>query len=191
MDEQEFMSLAGQGVGARTAKVEIGDLERMVSESPSAEQVCLKLARIFSVHRNEIALLRIEKGSLRFIFPVELRAAGLLPLTGTAVAARSATTHTPFLSNSFTRVRHASLFEAVRLSSEDEDSNSDQMPIQKIISAPITTRDGVVLGVVQVSHKGLDAQLTGPDFTAEDMKMLTQVAGILQRMPFMQPGAEI
>ena len=95
----------------------------MLAESPSSENVCQKLARILFVRRSEVALLRLEKGSLRFIFPVELRSAGVLPLMGSAVAARTAATRTPLLSNSFMRVKHASLFEAVRLSGEEEDKS--------------------------------------------------------------------
>ena len=61
----------------------------------------------------------------------------MLPLNGSAVAARTAATRIPLLSNSFMRVRHASLFEAVRLSKEEDDRSQDQMPIQKIISVPM------------------------------------------------------
>ena len=82
---------------------------------PSSDRVCLKLAQILHVRRNEVALLRLDKGSLRFIFPPELRSAGVIPLTGTAVAARTAATRTPLLSNTFMRVKHVSLFEAVKL----------------------------------------------------------------------------
>jgi len=170
----------------------MGELEAMISESPTSEKVCLKLARILSVHRSEIALFRLEKGSLRFIFPVELRSAGVLPLSGTAVAARTAATHTPLLSNSFMRVRHASLFEAVRLSGNgEEDRNMEQMPIQKIMSVPVASPDKTVRGVIQVSRKGLDAKGAGADFTGEDLKKLEKAAEILARMPFMQEGAEL
>ena len=84
------MSFNGsQAVGTKAAKG-FGELESMLSESASSEQVCLKLAKILQVRRSEIALLRLEKGSLRFIFPAELRSAGVLPLSGSAVAARTA-----------------------------------------------------------------------------------------------------
>ena len=177
--------------GTKTAKTEMGELEAMISASPKSDTVCLKLARILSVHRSEIALLRLEKGSLRFIFPVELRSAGVLPLTGSAVAARTAATRTPLLSNTFMRVRHASLFEAVKLSKGEDEQGMDQMPIQKIMSVPVAVSKGSVLGVVQVSRKGLDQKLAGADFTSEDLKKLEQASEILARMPFMQEGAEL
>jgi hypothetical protein len=166
------------------------DLERMLPESPSAERVCRKVAQILGVHRNEVALLRLEDNSLRFVFPPELRAAGALPLSGSAVAARTAASRTPLLSNSFARVRHVRLFESVRLAGV-EDENSQQMPIQKIMSAPVASSEGNVLGVVQVSRKGPDASLAGADFTGDDLKQLEHVAEILARMSFMQEGAEI
>jgi GAF domain-containing protein len=176
---------------AKAPKAEIADLERMVSDSPSCEVACAKLAQILHVRRGEIALMRLDKGSLRFIYPVELRSAGVLPLSGSAVAARTASTRTPLLSNNFMRVKHVSLFEAVKLSgSSEEDRSMEQMPIQKIMSVPVIA-DGNVFGVVQVSRKGLDASLSGPDFLAEDLKQLEKAADILARMPFMKEGAEL
>src|SRR5208283_2361757 len=148
------------------------DLEKMVSESPSSDRVCLKLAQILHVRRNEVALLRLEKGSLRFIFPPELRSAGVLPLSGTAVAARTAATRTPLLSNTFMRVKHVNLFESVKLGAQEEDRSQDQMPIQKIMSVPVAVSGGQVMGVVQVSRKGLDGSGAGADFTSEDLKQL-------------------
>src|ERR1019366_203792 len=176
---------------AKAAKASVSELERMLSESPSSDRACLKLAQILRVRRSEVALLRLEKGSLRFIFPPELRSAGVLPLTGSAVAARTAATRTPLLSNTFMRVRHVSLFEAVKLGAEEEDRSQEQMPIQKIMSVPVVQSGGPVMGVVQVSRKGLDASLAGAEFTGEDLKQLEKAAGILARMPFMQEGAEV
>jgi len=176
--------------GAAKAKHDLSELERMISESPSSERACLKLAQVLHVRRSEVALMRLDKGSLRFIFPVELRSAGVLPLSGSAVAARTAATRTPLLSNAFMRVKHVSLFEAVKLSAEEEDKSMEQMPIQKIMSVPVAPVGGNVMGVVQISRKGLDASLAGADFTGDDLKQLEKAADILARMPFMQEGAE-
>jgi hypothetical protein len=185
-------STGNQGTAAKAAKATINDLETMISESPSSDRACLKLAQILRVRRSEVALLRLEKGSLRFVFPPELRSAGVLPLSGSAVAARTASTRTPLLSNTFMRVKHVSLFEAVKLGAgaEEEDRSQEQMPIQKIMSVPVVN-SGNVMGVVQISRKGLDASLAGADFTNDDLKQLEKAADILARMPFMQEGAEI
>jgi hypothetical protein len=184
-------STSTQSSAVKAAKVSVTELESMLSESPSPDRVCLKVAQMLRVRRSEVALLRLDKGSLRFIFPPELRSAGVLPLTGTAVAARTAATRTPLLSNTFMRVRHVSLFEGVKLGAEEEDRSLDQMPIQKIMSVAVAPSGGTVMGVVQVSRKGLDASLAGADFTGEDLKLLEQAAAVLARMPFMQEGAEI
>jgi hypothetical protein len=186
------MSLTGnQAFGAKTAKATLSDLEGMLPASPSPDRVCMKLAQILRGRRNEVALLRLEKGSLRFIFPPELRSAGVLPLGGSAVAARTAATRTALMSNTFMRVKHASLFEAVKLGAEEEDRSLDQMPIQKIMSVPVVHSGGQVMGVVQISRKGLDASVSGADFSGDELKQLEQAAEIVSRMPFMREGAEI
>jgi hypothetical protein len=172
------------------AKATLSDLEGMLSDSPSAERVCVKLAQILGVRRNEVALLKLEKGNLRFIFPPELRSAGVLPLSGSAVAARTAATRSPLLSNSFMQVKHVSLFEAVKLGAEADEDGQGQMPIQKIMSVPVAQPGGNVMGVVQISRKGLDASASGADFTNADLTQLEQAAEILSRMPFMQEGSD-
>jgi GAF domain-containing protein len=187
------MSSRHHGAGTQPAKEHthgVHELETMITESPSIELVCVKLARILRVQRNEVALLRVEKGSLRFIFPVELRGAGVIPMTGSAVAARTAASRTSLLSNSFARVKHVSLFESVKLGVPGE-GVAEQPPIQKIMSVPVTQADGKVVGVVQVSRKGPDSSLAGTDFTGDDLKLLEQASSILARMSFMEDGAPL
>jgi len=116
--------MASPGIGsagAQFSKALIAELERIGSESLGPEPLCLKLAKILKVNRNEVALLRVEKNSLRFIFPSELREAGFLPLSGSAVAARTASTRSPLLSNNFARVKRVSLFESGKLGGSDVD----------------------------------------------------------------------
>src|SRR6202140_1611074 len=143
------MSSGNQGSAAKAAKAVkagVSELESMLSESPSSDRVCLKLAQILRVRRSEVALLRLEKGSLRFVFPPELRSAGVLPLSGSAVGAGPASARTPLLSNAFMRVKHVSLFEAVKLGAgaDEEARSQEQMPIQKIMSVPVGSTDKVV-----------------------------------------------
>jgi GAF domain-containing protein len=185
-------STGNQGSAVKASKASLSDLENMLSDAPSSDRACLKLAQILHVRRSEVALLRLEKGSLRFVFPPELRSAGVLPLSGSAVAARTASTRTPLLSNAFMRVKHVSLFEAVKLgvATEEEERGQEQMPIQKIMSVPVID-SGNVVGVIQISRKGLDASISGADFTGDDLKQLEKAAEILARMPFMQEGAEV
>lgn len=192
VDWDQTMSFGGkQGAGARPAKNAgdgIAELAKLVSESPTAESACEKIATILRVERTEVALLRIEKGTLHFVYPAELRAAGVIPMSSSAVAARTASTRTSFLSNSFAKVKHASLFECVKLGAPGEQV-SEQPPIQKIMSVPITGADGQIVGVVQVSRKGLDPSLSGKDFSNEELKQLEQIATILSRMSLIDGGS--
>src|SRR5437763_420256 len=52
----------------------------------SAMDLCMVLAKIFQVQYNEVALLRLEGGLLRFVFPEHLRTTGAIPLSSKAVA---------------------------------------------------------------------------------------------------------
>ena len=63
------------------------------------------------------------------------------------------------------------------------------MPIQKIMSVPVTHAEGKVVGAIQISRKGPDSSLAGTDFTTDDLKLLEKAAIILARMPFMQDDA--
>jgi hypothetical protein len=182
------------GAGSKTAKdyaIALKDLEKMAAESPSPERVSAKVAQILNVSRNEVAMLRVEKGSLRFVFPPELRAAGVIPMSSSAVAARTVATGTSLLSNSFARVKHVSLFETVKLGASGDNSGAEQMPIQKIMSVPIAQAEGKVIGAIQVSRKGVDSSLAGVDFSSEDLKRLEEAAVVIARMPFMEEGSPL
>ena len=187
-------SPSNQGAGAKPTKDNsngVKELEKMLDESPSPDRVSAKLAQILNVARNEVAVLRLEKGSLRFVFPPELRAAGMIPVSSSAVAARTAATGTSLLSNSFARVKHVSLFESVKLGAKDDNQASERMPIQKIMSVPVSQPGGKIIGVIQISRKGLDSSLAGADFRSEDLKRLEEAATVLARMPFMEEGTPI
>jgi hypothetical protein len=188
------MSQGNQGAAAKLTRKNVSgveDLEKMLAEAPSPERASSKLAQILNVSRNEVAVLRVEKGSLRFVFPPELRAAGVIPMSSSAVAARTVSTGTSLLSNNFARVKHASLFETVKLGAAEDNQGSEQMPIQKIMSVPVPHPGGKVVGVIQISRKGLDSSLAGTDFTTDDLKRLEQAAAVMARMPFMEEGAPL
>jgi hypothetical protein len=50
------------------------------------------------------------------------------------------------------------------------------------MSVPIMNRDSVVVGVIQISRKGLDSKL-GQDFSREDLHDLELAAGLLATAP--------
>jgi hypothetical protein len=165
------------------------ELERLVSHDATPEETCFELAKIFSVRKTEVALLRLETGLLRFLFPTELATAGAVPLSSSsAIAAHTATSRKVELYNSFLKVKHASVFESVKLISPEENEKCDQLPIQRLMSAPVFGARGGVLGVIQVCRKGLDLSSSGPEFTLDDLRRLEHVASSLARAGFMQPG---
>lgn len=140
-------------------------------------RVCAELASIFYVRTNEVALLRLQEQILTFLFPTELRSVGAIPLSSSAIAARTAKSRTAEVFNNFTQVRHHSVFELIKLSG----SEATQV-IQKLMSAPVIQLDGMVLGVIQISRKGVSPAAAGPDFNIRDLVKLEVAASEIGKL---------
>jgi hypothetical protein len=179
---------SGQGFGAEaTAAPDPKALDALLGECNEAVGFCAELAKLFRVRRTEVALLRLEQGLLRFLFPDQLKTAGSIPVSSaTAVAAHTAVTRKVELFNSFTKVKHASIFETVKLAGKEDADPGEHAPIQKLISAPILSGEGKVLGVLQVCRKGLDLKLAGPDFTLDDLQNLEASAKVAAKAAFLK-----
>jgi GAF domain-containing protein len=136
------------------------------------QSLCAKIAEVFQVKETEVALLELRGKLLHFWYPEELKTAGAIPVSSSAVAARTAQAKKAEIFNTFTRVNHFSIFEAVKLG----DSGLDAQVIQKLMSAPILNSGGAVLGVIQISRKGPRPAIAGPDFTPSDLQKLESVA---------------
>ncbi|HET9407508.1 MAG TPA: GAF domain-containing protein [Candidatus Sulfotelmatobacter sp.] len=143
--------------------------------------VCMVLAKIFQVQYTEVALLRLEQGFLRFLFPEHLRTTGAIPLSSKAVAAHTALAKKPEIFNNFAKVKHASIFETIR-SDAPEQEPAPPSPIQKLMSVPILDHDRSVIGVIQISRKGNDAR-SATDFSREDLHDLELAASVLASSP--------
>lgn len=131
----------------------------------SFASVAERIARNLSVRTDEVAILGVSNRwrHLHFVVPEALKNVGFIPLSSkSALAARTARENRPEIINDFTSVKHASVFEGVKLAAEGAEV------IQKIISAPILSGDRVV-GVIQISRKGAGAKVAGPDFTSDDL----------------------
>jgi len=180
--------ISGQGASSAAAApaVDHKALESQLVNVSSHEQCRAALAKIFRVQIDEVALLRLEKGLLRFLFPVELATAGTIPISSsTAVAAHTAVTKKVELFNNFTRVKHASIFETLKSTG----ANGEELrpaTIQKLMSAPVLDKKETVLGVVQVCHKGYDLNSAGQDFTLDDLQKLEAAAKALAQVGFMR-----
>ncbi|HEV3308586.1 MAG TPA: GAF domain-containing protein [Candidatus Sulfotelmatobacter sp.] len=154
---------------------EIEQFAGLESQDTSPESICGCVAKIFHVRETEVALLELGGSLLNFVYPTELKTAGAIPLSSSAVAARTARTKEAEIFNGFTQVKHFSIFEVVKLG----DTGLDDQVIQKLMSAPIMARSREVVGVIQVSRKAPRLEAAGPDFTAEDLRRLESVAGII------------
>jgi GAF domain-containing protein len=147
--------------------------------------VSMVLAKVFGVQYAEVALLRLEGGLLKFVFPEHLRTTGAIPISSKAVAAHTALSKKAEIFNNFARVKHASIFETIKAVGAEVDAPAPPAPIQKLMSVPILDHDSVVLGVIQISRKGLDPRFT-QDFSREDLHDLELAAGLLATSPVMQ-----
>jgi GAF domain-containing protein len=172
----------------------VTELERLASalsadsaESPkiSLQSVAERIAKALGVKPDEVAIMGLSTRwkHLHFLAPEGLKHVGYIPLSSnSALAARTARESRPEINNNFAAVRHASVFEGVKVGGEASEA------IQKIISAPILT-DGKVVGIIQISRKGTNVTTAGADFTASDLgqvlalckplgKLLRHVAGM-------------
>jgi hypothetical protein len=150
------------------------ELERIAnaieSDATSTPEVSLsgiaeKIAKNLGVKVDEVALMGVSTRwrHLHFLVPESLKQVGFIPLSSTsAIAARTARESRPDIINNFAGVRHATVFEGVKISGETSEI------IQKLISAPILSGDKVV-GVIQISRKGPNPGHAGPDFSADDL----------------------
>lgn len=160
--------------------------ETVLAHATSPQQACTEISRIFNVGVTEVALMRVEGDILNFLFPAELNAAGFVPLSSAkAVAARTATSRKVELFNNFVIVQHVNVFETIKLTTLGQSSVPGANTIQKLMTAPVIDTHHNVVGVLQVCHKGLTPEDSGPDFTLADLHNLDLVAKALGRLPFM------
>lgn len=158
-------------------------LGAVLGEGVSALDLCMVLAKIFRVQYTEVALLRLENGLLRFIFPEHLRTTGAIPLSSKAVAAHTAISKKAEIFNNFARVKHASIFETIKPEmTNDSGEPAQPTPIQKLMSVPIMDQNSNVVGVIQISRKALDPKLA-QDFSREDLHDLEIAAGLMATAP--------
>ncbi len=159
----------------------MGEIEELVglnSPDSTPESICAGVAKIFRVRETEVALLELVGSLLNFLYPAELKTAGAIPLSSSAVAARTARTRQAELFNGFTQVKHFSIFELVKLG----DTGLDEQVIQKLMSAPVLARNGEVIGVIQVSRKAPSPAAAGPDFVSDELRKLESVARVVGRL---------
>lgn len=147
----------------------------------NAERLAGEVARSFGVKDDEVAILRLEKQNLVFVFPTKLHNVGSIPLNTTnSVAARTANAKRAEIINNFAQTKHTSVFEAVNLDNKPKPMGAktdlSEHLIQKLMSVPVLGGTGAV-GVIQVCRKGPSGPAAGADFTPPDLQKLVAIAG--------------
>lgn len=188
MESKLKFGLTGPAAAAGVAPT--ASVQCVLAQSKTVPEFCATLAKLFGVRPSEIALLRLDHGLLRFVHPEELKTAGAIPVSSSsAIAARTASSRKTEMFNDFSKIKHARVFETVKLVSPD-DEEKDQCLIQKLMSAPVLGAGNKVLGVIQVCRKGLDAKSVGPDFSASDLEQLGIAANVAVQIELFQtPGS--
>ncbi len=135
------------------------------------------VSALFGITNNEVAILTVDerRTGLHFVWPLRLKPIGFIPLSSLdSLAAETARSNTLAVENNFAAQPHASAFEKLRL----ESGNLGRpRPIQKLVSVPMS-RDGQVIGVLQVSRKGEVAEELR-DFTVSDAEILAALGNTL------------
>lgn len=153
-------------------------LSTVPSENERLEVMAKAISQAFKVKPVEVAIFSFDEGRemISFLWPFQLRNAGLLPLSAhNSLVTKTVLEKRATLNNSFSTTPHASIFEQFRLGPE-----SPPLPIQKIMSAPLV-HEGKIRGVIQVSRKGLSDMEAGDNFTANQLAALTTVAEVVAR----------
>lgn len=165
------------------------DCEKDGLSPRNGEKIAAEIAKTFNVKPDEVAILRLEKANLVFVYPTKLHTVGSIPLnTAGSVAARTASAKRAEAINNFAQVRHASVFEAVELGAHKAEvigapkDEKHQFVIQKLMSVPVMGANGTAAGVIQVCRKGTSGPSSGPDFTPADLQKLATISGALSKI---------
>jgi hypothetical protein len=181
----------GQGsAGAAPALAPDTSMQQVLAQSETASEFCTTLAKLFRVRLSEVAVMRLDRGLLKFVLPEELRTAGAIPVSSSsAIAARTASTRKAEVFNNFAKIKHARVFETIKLVNPEDTEKQEQYQIQKLMSVPVLDSENKLLGVIQVCRKGFDAGSAGPDFTAGDLERLVMAAGVAAEMSILKERA--
>ncbi len=145
-----------------------------------ADAIGREISQLMSVDLDEVAILKVERQHLRFVYPPKLMDVGTIPLTtSSSIAVRCALNRRPEISNSFAQARHTTIFEAVDLGTQSKTFGDSAKPIiQKMVTAPVVVQNKSV-AVLQVCRKGTTHMAAGPDFSPADLRKLTDIAALV------------
>jgi hypothetical protein len=130
-----------------------------------AERVVKYVSQSFGCRTDEVAILIVTTDGkhLRFVAPRRFADLGTIPVTKRdSIAVNILGRKTGEAMNNVPMVKHVAFFETVKL-------RDRAVPIQKMITVPILHGQEAV-GVAQISRKGENPAVAGPDFTAADVQ---------------------
>jgi len=128
------------------------------------------VSQAFSCRPEEVAILLITADGkhLRFIAPRAFSELGSIPTTKRdSIAVRVLASRQGQVINNVPMVKHVTFFESVKV-------KDTPAPIQKMVTTPILVRNTPV-GVVEISRKGANAGVAGPDFTPADLARAREI----------------
>jgi GAF domain-containing protein len=134
-----------------------------------------ELALFFAVRTHEVGIFRVnpKKHEIVFIWPQGMTSYGHIPLNAVnSLVSKTANDRAATLDNSFAGSRHLFIFEHMLA------EKSDRIPLQKIMSAPISNGDEV-WGVLQISRKAPSLAEAGADFTPADLEALNAISTMI------------
>ena len=115
----------------------VSELERIANalevDDGSKSQISLagiaeRIAKNLGVKPDEVAIMGVSTRwrHLHFLVPESLKQVGFIPLSSTsAIAARTARESRPDIINNFAGVRHATVFEGVKIGGETSESHPE------------------------------------------------------------------
>ena len=143
-----------------------------------AERIVKSVSHSFGCKSDEVAILLVTSDGkhLRFAAPRRFADLGTIPVTKRdSIAVNILGRKAGEAMNNVPMVKHVAFFETVKLREKN-------FPIQKMITVPILY-DGDAVGVAQISRKGENPAVAGPDFTGADVqkaqKLFAKVAMLL------------
>ena len=135
-----------------------------------SDLIVKSVGQVFSCKPEEVAILLVTADGkhLRFVAPRPFAELGTIPLTKRdAIAVRVLAARSGEVINNVPLVRHVTFFESVKLKDKPE-------PIQKMVTTPIVAK-GQPIGVVEISRKGTNPGVAGPDFSDADLQRAQQI----------------
>lgn len=133
------------------------------------------IAGYFELRDHEVGIFSVnrKKHEITFLWPLGMATVGHIPLNAiNSLVAKTANDVVTTLDNSFANSRHLFIFEFMLV------EKSDRIPIQKIMSVPVTV-DGEAKAVIQVVRKGKSLPEAGADFTEQQLADLVKIAALI------------